>query len=151
MLQKFFCKVGDFFFFFFLRLEICEEKNKTPTTFFCFSPIFQGVRKTKCATIFFFSPIFQGVRKKKCATIFFFLLYFKALEKKNYRPFLHAFWNALKYKVNFLEYFKALEKKKCPTFWFFFYALKYAVKWPNFFFNLFALKNDPIFFTIFLH
>ena len=35
--------------------------------------------------------------------------------------------------------------------WHFFYALKYAVKWPNFFFNLFALKNDPIFFTIFLH
>ena len=33
----------------------------------------------------------------------------------------------------------------------FFYALKYAVKWPNFFFNLFALKSDPIFFSIFLH
>ena len=31
----------------------------------------------------------------------------------------------------------------------FFYALKYAVKWPNFFFNLFALKNDPIFFQTF--
>ena len=33
----------------------------------------------------------------------------------------------------------------------FFYALKYAVKWPNFFFNLFAPKNDLTFFSIFLH
>ena len=49
---------------------------------------------------------------------------------------------------------RRLDKK-----WHFFYALKYAVKWPlkfavkwpYFFFNLFALKNDPIFFTIFLH
>ena len=99
---------------FFLRLEIWEEKNKTPT-------------------IFFFSRIFQGVREQKLPT--FFTNFLKRLEICG----------------KFSRIFQGVRKKKMSVSLIFFYALKYAVKWPNFFFNLFALKNDPIFFTIFLH
>ena len=46
------------------------------------------------------------------------------------------------------KFWRPLDWIKSDTF---FYTLKYAVKWPNFFFNLFALKSDPTFFSIFLH